>query len=252
MLGPDVKTSHTRLFSLPVVPMLLGFDPRYQFIHEDDVVGALEHTVMNDLPGVYNAGADGVLALTEVVGLLGKTYVPALPPIGTGMAAALARRLGLVIPPEMLGQLRFGRGVDNRKLKATGFIYRYTTREAVIRLGEHMRLHPILRDAAEPYRYEEEVEEFLRWSPNVRDPSFRRAVGPHTTAQLQRAITPRASSLGGPAYTDLHEEEIIALIESLEPDQLQELREHERGGDSRERVLSAIDVALARRAGAAR
>ena len=37
VLGPDVKTSHTRLFDLPVVPMILGFDPRYQFVHEDDM-----------------------------------------------------------------------------------------------------------------------------------------------------------------------------------------------------------------------
>ena len=25
--------------------MILGFDPRYQFVHEDDVVHALEHAV---------------------------------------------------------------------------------------------------------------------------------------------------------------------------------------------------------------
>src|SRR5918992_2002758 len=45
VLGPDVETSHSKLLSLPVVPMILGFDPRYQFVHEDDVVRALEHVV---------------------------------------------------------------------------------------------------------------------------------------------------------------------------------------------------------------
>ena len=39
------STSHIKLFSLPAVPMILGFDPRYQFVHEDDVVHALEHAV---------------------------------------------------------------------------------------------------------------------------------------------------------------------------------------------------------------
>ena len=47
----------------------------------------------------------------------------------------------------MLRQLRFGRGLDNRRLKATGYRYRYTTRETVLRLGEHQRLEPILRGA---------------------------------------------------------------------------------------------------------
>ncbi len=176
VLGPDVDTSHTRLFSLPLVPMILGFDPRYQFVHEDDVVHALEHAALHDLEGIYNVAADGVLALTEVIGLLGKRYLPVLPPIGTGLAVGPLRRLGLRVPDEMLNQMRFGRGVDNRKLKATGFRYQFTSREAALNLGESMRLRPVLAGASEPYRYEREVEEFLRWSPHVRreEPSERR------------------------------------------------------------------------------
>jgi UDP-glucose 4-epimerase len=66
--------------------------------------------------------------------------------------------------------------VDNRKLKATGFRYQYTSREAVLNLGEHMRLRPVMAGVSEPYRYEREVEEFLRWSPHVRrdEPTGRR------------------------------------------------------------------------------
>jgi UDP-glucose 4-epimerase len=168
VLGPDVDTSHIRMFSLPLVPMILGFDPRYQFAHEDDVVHALEHAAFKDLPGIYNVGADGVLALSEVIGLLGKRPAPLLPPWGTGLVVGPLRRLGFRVPDEMLNQLRFGRGMDNRKLKATGFRYQYTSREAVLVLGEHMRLRSVLAGASEPYRYEREVEEFLRWSPHVR------------------------------------------------------------------------------------
>jgi UDP-glucose 4-epimerase len=168
VLGPDVDTSHTRMFSLPVVPMILGFDPRYQFAHEDDIVHALEHSAFNDLEGTYNVAADGVLALSEVISLLGKRYLPILPPLGTGLAVGPLRRLGVRVPDEMLNQLRFGRGLDNRKLKATGFRYQYTSREAALNLGENMRLRPVLAGSNEPYRYEREVEEFLRWSPNVR------------------------------------------------------------------------------------
>ena len=167
-LGPDVRTSHFDLFSLPAVPMILGFDPRYQFVQEDDVVHALEHAVRKRTPGIFNVAGDGVLALSEVAGLLGKPYAPVLPPWGTGISAALLRRVGVRIPPEVMNQLRYGRGVDNRRFKATGFHYQYTSREAVLKLGEHLRLHPVVRGAQEPYRYEREVEEFLRWSPSVR------------------------------------------------------------------------------------
>jgi len=140
VLGPSVRTSHIGLFSLPAVPMILGFDPRYQFAHEDDVVHALEHAVKQSVPGLYNVAGDGVLALSEVAGLLGKPYAPIIPFWGTGLAASALRRVGMNIPPEALNQLRFGRGLDNRRYKATGFAYGHTSREAVMNLGEHLRL----------------------------------------------------------------------------------------------------------------
>jgi UDP-glucose 4-epimerase len=198
VLGPDVRTSHGQLFSLPAVPMILGFDPRYQFVHEDDVVHALEHVVQRSLPAVYNVAADGVLALTEIAGLLGKPYAPILPPWGTGIAASVLRRLGLKIPLEMLNQLRFGRGVDNRRLKATGFSYGYTSRETVLVLAEHLRLHPLLRDAQEPYRYEREVEEFLRWSPHVKASRSRELGGlsRDQLVELERLLAAYAESPG--------------------------------------------------------
>ena len=48
------------------------------------------------------------------------------------------------LPDEVVNQLRFGRGVDSRLLKATGFRYGYTTRETVLKLGEHLRLAPVI------------------------------------------------------------------------------------------------------------
>ena len=168
VLGPDVDTAFTRMFRLPLVPMVLGFDPRLQFVHEDDVVHALEHAAFHVTPGAYNVAADGVLALSEIIGLLGKRPLPALPPWGAGLVAGPLRRLGFRIPDEAVNQLRFGRGVDNRLLKATGFQYGYTTRETVLKLAEHLRLARVMRGVEQTYTYEREVEEFLRWSPYVR------------------------------------------------------------------------------------
>ena len=260
VLGGEVTTSHTTLFSSPLVPMILGFDPRYQFVHEDDIANSLLHVVQHDLPGIFNVAGDGVLALSEVIGLLGKQPAPILPPWGTGLVAGPLRRLGLRISPEMLNQMRFGRGLDNRKLKAAGFRYRYTSREAVLKLAEHQRLEPILRGAAEPYRYEREVEEFLRWSPYVRrgaDPRDRPL--PRADGELRPA---HDASDGGPAggggglpverYDDLRAKEIVSLVPSLEPDDLLALRKHEARGRGRTSVLRAIDAALAADRSAAR
>ena len=168
VLGKEVDTSHVRYLSMPVVPRIAGFDPRYQFVDEEDVVHALEHVVSRRLPGTFNVAADGVLALTEVVDLLDRRSVPVISPWGSGAACAALKRLGVPISDEMVTQLRFGRGMDNRLLKATGFHYRHTTRETVLRLRDRLRLEPVTRGIRSPYRYEPEVEDFLRRSPSVR------------------------------------------------------------------------------------
>ena len=111
-----------------------------------------------------------MLALSEVAGLLGKLFAPLLPPWGTGLAtAAHQSRSDLRIPAEVRQQLRYGRGLDNRKLKQAG--YRFEPHDA--RDGAGVRRGAAPRDRCErardaPYRYEREVEEFLRWSPSVR------------------------------------------------------------------------------------
>jgi UDP-glucose 4-epimerase len=234
-LGPTIKTSHSRLFSLPAVPSILGFDPRYQFVHEDDIVGLLHHAVGEDLHGIYNGAADGVLVLSEVIDLLGKQNLPVLPPWGTGMAAGPLNRLGLRIPVEMLNQLRYGRGVDNRKVKATGYQFGHTTRETVIAFREHLNLKPISGSSREPYRYEREVEEFLRWSPSVR----RR--GPQAGKPLRAG-----ARQAGSGYESLDAGEVVALLPSLEPADLETLRHHEATGARRTEVLEEIDRLLAR------
>jgi UDP-glucose 4-epimerase len=257
-LGPDVRTSHTRYLGLPAVPTILGFDPRYQFIHEDDIANCLEHAVRYDLDGAYNCAADGVLVLSEVLSLLGKQNLPVLPPIATGLVVSRLRAAGLQVAPEMLNQLRFGRALDNRRFKATGFRYRYTTREAVLKMREHQRLHPLMRGRQEPYRYEAAVEEFLRFSPSVRKdnaaPGLRR-LGTRELADLQRAIAliegeaPDAPAPVTPpsAYDELEAEEVIALLPSLDAADLAALREHEVSREGREGVLRAIDGLLGAR-----
>jgi UDP-glucose 4-epimerase len=167
-LGPDLETSHSALLALPAVPGILGFDPRYQFIHEDDIVGVLHHAVINDLPGIHNVAPDGVLVLSEVASLLGKPFAPVLPPWGTSLAGRAAGLLGIRVPDEVLRQLRYGRGLDNRKLKLTGYRFGLTTRETVQAFAVALRLRPMRENGEAPYRYEREVEEFLRWSPSVR------------------------------------------------------------------------------------
>jgi UDP-glucose 4-epimerase len=154
----------------------------------------------------------------------------------------------------MLQQLRFGRALDNRKLKASGYRYRFTTRETVLKLREQQRLAPLLgKRNGDGYRYEREVEEFLRRSPSVvkRDrppePVINVAPGGRRKAKPSKPAKPRLpAAISGIEYDELEAEEVIALLRTFEPADLEALRRYEAGRAGRESVLRAIDSLLSR------
>jgi UDP-glucose 4-epimerase len=166
VLGPDLSTPFSRALRLPVVPSVLGFDPRFQLVHVEDVVRSLLFCIDEGRAGIYNVAGDGLLPWSEIAALCGKVTVP-LPFWGTNLAAEPLRRIGVDIPPELLQLLRYGRGLDNRRLKAEGFRYRYTTAGAVEAFVEANRLRGTVGARDADYRYEEDVEQFFRHSPSV-------------------------------------------------------------------------------------
>jgi UDP-glucose 4-epimerase len=167
VLGPDLDTPLSRALQLPVAPEVFGFDPRLQFTHADDVLGALTHAAFGDVPGTFNVAGDGLVTWSDVCAIIGRPRVP-LPPYGTGLAAGVLRRLRVLdLPPEALDLLRFGRGVDNSRYKATGFRYRYTSAGTVEDFARNLRLEGSVGERGPGYRYEREVEDFFRHSPAV-------------------------------------------------------------------------------------
>ncbi|HET9443330.1 MAG TPA: NAD-dependent epimerase/dehydratase family protein [Acidimicrobiales bacterium] len=170
VLGAGISTPITDALRLPLVPCILGFDPLLQFAHEDDVVRSVVFVMASALPGIYNVAGDGKLPWSEVAAMCDRRLLP-LPPTFTGLATGPLAKLGLVeLPPELLALLRYGRGVDNRRLKAAGFGYRYTSAGAVDAFAQESRLHRAV-GARDSYRYERDVENFFRHSPAVvRDP----------------------------------------------------------------------------------
>lgn len=167
VIGQEIETPLTRALSLPMVPSILGFDPRFQFVHEDDVVSSIQYVLRTDLNGIYNVAGDGQLPWSEVAAICGKRTFP-LPPFGANTLLWPIRRTGLIdLPNDYLQLLRYGRGVDNRKLKRTGFSYRYTSAQAVQAFAEAARLRRSIGGGSVSYHYERDVEQFFRHSPAV-------------------------------------------------------------------------------------
>lgn len=166
VLGPDITTPLAKALELPLVPSVFGYDPRFQFVHEADVVRAILFVLDGQVQGIYNVAGDGLLPWSEVAAICGKRTFP-LPPVGLGMLSAPLGRIGIELPPELLSLLRHGRGVDNRRLKKVGFDYQYTSAGTVDDFVEALRIRTMVGDAGPAYQYERDVEQFFRHSPAV-------------------------------------------------------------------------------------
>ena len=76
VMGPTYVDHVVRYFDQPVVPVVLGYDPLMQFIHEGDLVSVFEKATLEAHPGVYNIVGRGVLPLSTLLALAGKRSLP--------------------------------------------------------------------------------------------------------------------------------------------------------------------------------
>lgn len=135
ILGSTPDTPLASYFALPVLPTVLGYDPRLQFVHEDDVIEVLRIASHEPRRGTLNSGTfniagDGVLLLSQCSRRLGRPTVPLLLPAVT-WAGSLVRTLGMTdFSPEQIRLLTHGRVVDTGQMRDTlGFVPTYTTAE---------------------------------------------------------------------------------------------------------------------------
>jgi UDP-glucose 4-epimerase len=132
-IGPDLASPLVRYLTLPVVPVQLGFDPRLQLLHADDATAAIERAVHHPVRGAVNVGPDGAISLSRALRILRRPAVPVPAPLFEPAMRRIAGRLGA---GGLLGDgvrlLRYGRGVDNRRLREElGFEPAFDAVEAV-------------------------------------------------------------------------------------------------------------------------
>jgi UDP-glucose 4-epimerase len=180
IIGPGIRTALTDYFSLPVVPTVMGFDARLQFVHEDDAVEGMRLATVGSRTGIVNVAGDGVLLLSQAARLAGRPTLPIPPPL-TGVAGTLFRRTGLAdFSADQMRFLSYGRGLDTSRMRRVLALEpRYTTKEAFADFVRGRRLHGLLS----PDRVEA-AEALLREAATTLVPSPRRpSVGDEARAR---------------------------------------------------------------------
>ena len=160
-IGPTVQTPLTRYFALPVVPTVLGYDPRLQLCHEHDATEVLYRAVMGDHHGIYNVAGPGTLYLSQAVRLAGRPSVPVAQPFVHSVASVLRRAGRVDVTPDQLRMLMYGRVGDITRLRTRiGYEPAYSTRAALDDFLAGARVRPLVdRDTA--LRWETELQRLL-------------------------------------------------------------------------------------------
>jgi UDP-glucose 4-epimerase len=148
-------TSLARYISLPLVPTFAGFDPRLQLLHEDDAVEAVVRAAVGAHSGVFNVAGDGVVLLSQAIGIMGGRPAPVLPPYGRWLSRAALKMLARIdVPAHLADFLTFGSVMDCSRL-ATEFRWSpaFTSRQSMDALARGKEVERI-EPPSPPQEYE--------------------------------------------------------------------------------------------------
>src|SRR3954468_10192151 len=110
VIGPGIRTGLTDSFTLPLVPVPLGFDARFQLVHEDDATAAMILATTGPAAGIVNVAGDGFLTVTQCTAIARRPVLP-VPLAAAGIIGTLVKRSGLAdFSSDQLTFLAFGRG----------------------------------------------------------------------------------------------------------------------------------------------
>jgi UDP-glucose 4-epimerase len=175
-IGPSVDSPLVRFLANPAAPVLFGFDPLMQMVHESDVVEAVVQAVLVGPPGTYNIASDGILPLAKVCALAGKVALPVFHLAAYWSNPLLATmRLPIEqlwpLPPDYL---RYPVVADlERQRSVFGFEPQYIAEEALREFAGRSRLARLAAGASELFRDEQRLRDTLERRRRQRERSGR-------------------------------------------------------------------------------
>jgi UDP-glucose 4-epimerase len=132
LMGAGVDSHVTRYLSLPLVPRVMGFDARLQFLHPSDAIDALLLVTHRDVPGTFNVAAPDIVTLSQALRKMGRPTL-GVPRAAAPLVANVVRQARLVdFSADQVDALTYGRAMDTSRFASqTGFVPRFTSLAAL-------------------------------------------------------------------------------------------------------------------------
>jgi UDP-glucose 4-epimerase len=140
----SVHNAPSNYLRLDPVPVLLGFDPMIQVIHEADVADAIALALRPGVRGIFNLVGPGPVPLSVILRILGRRSLPIPHPIASTLWS-MAFKLGLSdYPVAEFDFIRYVCMVDGRLAQSQlGFVAGHSLEETVRAVGPPGRTRPM-------------------------------------------------------------------------------------------------------------
>src|SRR5262249_42130147 len=128
-LGPARHGTLAAFLGTRRVPTVMGFDPLFQFMHEDDAARAIASGLESRLHGVYNVAGPAPLPLSTIIHGVGHERIPIPEPL---LRFAFGRFGLSFLPSGAISHLKYPVVVDPSSFRAaTRFEHRCDERETI-------------------------------------------------------------------------------------------------------------------------
>lgn len=142
IVGPGMRTGMTSYLTLPVVPTVFGFDPRLQFVHEDDAIEITRRVTLQRTAGTFNVAGDGVVLLSQALRRLGRPLLPVPASVFPSVGRSLSRAGWADFSRDQVRYLTFGRALDTTAVSVElGYRPEYSSHAAFGSFVEAVRRH---------------------------------------------------------------------------------------------------------------
>ena len=164
IIGMNSNTPLIHYLDQPLVPVLMGFDPMFQIIHEDDVINAVVHCTDQDIPGVFNVAAEGIFPLKQIIQKTGKIPLPIFHPFAyatTSILNAARMPVGRSVPIDW-DYLRYPCiGDITRMERVMKFQPTFTAEEAIRQFNRQQKINHLEGEDSPLVNDEEYVHELI-------------------------------------------------------------------------------------------
>ena len=117
IVGHTADNPFTRLLRTGFIPTILGFDPLWQVVHEDDAVSALHLALTTKAEGSFNVEGETTAPFSTIARLAGAQTVPMPGPLLRATILALESAGIASVPVPLLAFLRYSWVADGMRAR---------------------------------------------------------------------------------------------------------------------------------------